>query len=457
MEFQVDFTSVGEIGPAGEFATRAGVTDDWQRIDPKASVREVRDDEEPLVISDEDGTMYQVETDKPWLDRIWERDNTLLTPDVGGRTPPQPFLRVVSWTAKGKCGVKQSLISPQLLELGVMLLEIHFGQSLEQILKTTSVGFSDLKRSPEEGESPGKSRTSPRTICLSQGVKVTGRKRRTTSVDIGDVQKAMFKDVKPLEQDLENAGFTTSPKPPVEETRSTAPEPVIPKNQSVHMIEAGLSSSKAAAITSQDSAITDKWMLDFSRTVDTRTPTNAPTVKIAFLDTGIDGQHQDFLDKDRIKEFRSWTGSPADTDTSGHGTHVASTFLQLAGQNVEIYIGKISENMNLHSSQADQIAEAIDHAATTWDVDIISMAVNKQKIVFAAASNEGGNRTRTFPATHPRVICIHAADGYGNPSKFDPTAIQYRHNFCSLGEHIEAACPRANEDDFGGVKREQGT
>ncbi|KAK4224121.1 hypothetical protein QBC38DRAFT_26708 [Podospora fimiseda] len=423
---------------------------------------------------------------EPWLERIWDRDHILLTPNVGGRSPPQPFLRVVSWAAKGKHGEKQCLISPQLLELGVMLMEIHFGQSLEQILNdsstisriedlqaSASVVFNKALREGKLQERTGLRRAL--RICLSQGVRVTGRKGAIPTVDIAEVQKAIFKEVvKPLEQDLEISGFKTSAETPVEEMRSTDPEPVVPKNQSVHMIESGPSNSTAAAITSQDSAITDKWMLDFSRIVDTRTPTNAPTVKIAFLDTGIDSQHQDFDGEDRIKEFHSWTESPADTDTSGHGTHVTSTFLQLAGQNVEIYIGKISENMNLHSSQADQIAEAIDHAATIWDVDIISMsfgfgekfdsiekaihrAVNKQKIVFAAASNEGGNRTRTFPATHPRVICIHSADGYGNPSKFNPTAIQYRHNFCALGEHIEAACPRANEDNFGGVTRESGT
>ncbi|KAK4221033.1 hypothetical protein QBC38DRAFT_523892 [Podospora fimiseda] len=119
---------------------------------------------------------------EPWLDRIWDRDNILLTPEVGGRTPPQPFLRVISWTTK-----------------------------------------------------------------------VTGRKGGTASVEIGDVQKAMFKDVvKPLEQDLENAGFKTSPEFAVKEVRSSDPEPVVPKNQSVHMIEPGPSNSTTAATTSQE-------------------------------------------------------------------------------------------------------------------------------------------------------------------------------------------------------------
>ncbi|KAK3986501.1 peptidase S8/S53 domain-containing protein [Cladorrhinum sp. PSN332] len=302
----------------------------------------------------------------------------------------------------------------------------------------------------------------------------------------------MFKDVvKPLEQDLENAGFKSSSEPSTESggpgdlgdsgmnTRAInsiqlRSEPISRKNSSVHLAEAGVSNSTAAATASQESAITDKWMLDFSGIADSRTSRNAPIIKIAVLDTGIDREHQDFLDDERIKDWQSWTGSPADTDSNGHGTHVVSTLLQLAGQNVEIYVAKISDDIKLHSGQADKIAEAIDHSTQTWDVDIISMsfgfgekfesiqkaidrAVDTQKIVFAAASNEGANRTRTFPATHPRVICVHSADGYGNPSKFNPTALQWKHNFCVLGEHIEAACPRSNEDDFGGVKRESGT
>jgi hypothetical protein len=49
--------------------------------------------------------------------------------------------------------------------------------------------------------------------------------------------------------------------------------------------------------------------------------------------------------------------------------------------------------------------------------DEIDRLVGQGKLVFAAASNRGGNSGRTWPASHPRggVICIHAADELATP------------------------------------------
>jgi len=71
----------------------------------------------------------------------------------------------------------------------------------------------------------------------------------------------------------------------------------------------------------------------------------------------------------------------------------------------------------------------------------ISNALSKRTLLFAAASNDGANYGRTFPASTPGVFCIHSTDGDGNSSKFNPTAIGTDANFSLLGENVCSSWP----------------
>jgi subtilisin family serine protease len=71
----------------------------------------------------------------------------------------------------------------------------------------------------------------------------------------------------------------------------------------------------------------------------------------------------------------------------------------------------------------------------------ISTALHSKTLLFAAASNDGANRGRAFPAKHPSVFCIHSTDGDGNPSGFNPTADDTDVNFSLLGEHVSSHWP----------------
>src|SRR5690554_3437454 len=71
----------------------------------------------------------------------------------------------------------------------------------------------------------------------------------------------------------------------------------------------------------------------------------------------------------------------------------------------------------------------------------ISNALNKRTLLFAAASNDGANLGRAFPAHYPSVFCIHSTDGNGNPSSFNPTASETDVNFSLLGEHVSSHWP----------------
>lgn len=60
--------------------------------------------------------------------------------------------------------------------------------------------------------------------------------------------------------------------------------------------------------------------------------------------------------------------------------------------------------------------------------------------MLAAASNDGANRATAdqvpFPARMSEVICINSSDGYGNPSAFNPPAVDGTFNFMTLGESV---------------------
>jgi len=62
-------------------------------------------------------------------------------------------------------------------------------------------------------------------------------------------------------------------------------------------------------------------------------------------------------------------------------------------------------------------------------------------LIFAAASNGGGNNDRAYPARERHVFCIHSTDAKGTRSRFSPTAEDYVYNFASIGEAVESFWP----------------
>ncbi|VUC37918.1 unnamed protein product [Clonostachys rosea] len=101
---------------------------------------------------------------------------------------------------------------------------------------------------------------------------------------------------------------------------------------------------------------------------------------------------------------------------------------------------------------------AVRYATEEWKVHIISislgfevehvcikeainLAFKQGVIIFAAASNDGANRSvmegLPFPACMPEVICINSCDGNGTaPSKFNPPPVDGSFNFLTLGESV---------------------
>lgn len=102
--------------------------------------------------------------------------------------------------------------------------------------------------------------------------------------------------------------------------------------------------------------------------------------------------------------------------------------------------------------------QAIDYAAEVEQADIISMsfgfkdevdlirnAINraakrapKPCLLFAAASNYGGNEDVQWPASHDSVICVHAAHGKGKSYPLNVGQKYPWKEFATLGCGVEA-------------------
>lgn len=67
----------------------------------------------------------------------------------------------------------------------------------------------------------------------------------------------------------------------------------------------------------------------------------------------------------------------------------------------------------------------------------IERLVEAGKIIFAAASNGGGNESRAFPASLDGVFCIHVSDGKGNKVGINPAPVS-DDNFSTLGNAIDS-------------------
>ncbi|KAI0875182.1 pfs domain-containing protein [Hypoxylon argillaceum] len=185
-------------------------------------------------------------------------------------------------------------------------------------------------------------------------------------------------------------------------------------------------------------------------------------VKIAILDTGIDLTHPDVEARiENIKARYNWLQAKfrhAVHDRNGHGTFTAGLILDYA-PDAELYIAKIADNK---PSSPKTVAEAIDYAVNKWKVDVISMsfgfptrdiegyvdleralanAYANKVLLFAAASNNGGQLGRSFPARDHTVIAVHATDANGNRSPFSPTATDDDISIATIGEAVESAWP----------------
>lgn len=166
---------------------------------------------------------------------------------------------------------------------------------------------------------------------------------------------------------------------------------------------------------------------------------------------------------------------PPHEDTNGHGTHAAGLILMVCPY-ADVFVYRVLQGKEPLSRK--YVTEALTDAIDKKKVDIVSMSfgweeesdeelsavINRAKVnnvlLFAATSNEG-IQTRgdmAYPARAAEVIAVDAADGDGNPSKFNPPEGE-NERFTALGEAVNSAFPMQLTEgtDTPGWKRMSGT
>ncbi|KAF2963128.1 hypothetical protein GQX73_g10440 [Xylaria multiplex] len=222
---------------------------------------------------------------------------------------------------------------------------------------------------------------------------------------------------------------------------------------------------------------TDKWFSNFQKLLVTHRLLGRgreERIKVAILDSGIDIQHPDFSDedRDRIKEKVTFIGGDAGMDTAGHGTHIAAIILRLT-KNVDLYIGKITNTSIV--TQREGIVEALKFARTQWGVHMITLSFGFDSVrspdtmgeeirqclhegimVFASASNDGGEGSRTYPAKYPGVVCAHSTTWQGSKAERNP-GLEEDRNFSFVGELVRPIWPAKSPRDDSRMKYKSGT
>ncbi len=233
----------------------------------------------------------------------------------------------------------------------------------------------------------------------------------------------------------------------------------------------------AAAFTTDDPLAPQQWYLVQDRAFDTwlQPPILAP-VKVAVVDSGIDGGHPEFAD--RILLSKSFVGGSPLTDEQGHGTFVAGEIAAALNNGVgiagiafpaQLLIAKVVASDGTISLEAESAAIhwAVDHGArvinlslgglrdpgapsedtySTLEAAAVSYAVSKGVVVVAAVGNSDQAPTTpwnyaSYPAALPHVIGVGALAQDGSVPLFSDRDQVYV-DLAAPGDGILSTFPR---------------
>jgi subtilisin family serine protease len=201
-------------------------------------------------------------------------------------------------------------------------------------------------------------------------------------------------------------------------------------------------------------------------------------VRVAIIDSGLDGGHPEFP-RQRIWQARSWVGGSALTDEEGHGTFIAGEIAAAINNNegiagmafpAQLIIAKIA--------RSDQTIDVRDEAeAIRWAVDVGARVINlsigglrnpfnprvdtfsraeaaaieyavRHGVVLVAAVGNSDDAPQTpwqyasYPAALPHVIGVSALSPTGNVPNFSDRDRIYN-DISAPGQEIYSTLPRA--------------
>ena len=201
-------------------------------------------------------------------------------------------------------------------------------------------------------------------------------------------------------------------------------------------------------------------------------------VRIAIIDSGLDGGHPEFP-RSRIWQARSWVGGSALTDEEGHGTFVAGEVAAAINNNEGIAgIAFPAQLIIAKIARSDQTIDVRDEAeAIRWAVDVGARVINlsigglrnpfnsrvdtfskaeataieyavRRGVVLVAAVGNSDEAPQSpwpyasYPAALPHVIGVSALTPTGNVPTFSNRDRIYN-DISAPGQEIYSTLPRA--------------
>jgi len=201
-------------------------------------------------------------------------------------------------------------------------------------------------------------------------------------------------------------------------------------------------------------------------------------VRVAIIDSGLDGGHPEFP-RSRIWQARSWVGGSPLTDEEGHGTFVAGEIAAAINNNegiagmafpAQLVIAKIARSDQTIDvrDEAEAIRWAVDVGArvinlsigglrdpfnpkvdtySKVEADAIEYAVRKGAVLVAAVGNSDEAPQSpwpyaSYPAALPHVVGVSALSPTGNVPNFSDRDRIYN-DMSAPGQEIYSTLPRA--------------
>jgi hypothetical protein len=225
-----------------------------------------------------------------------------------------------------------------------------------------------------------------------------------------------------------------------------------------------------------------QWHLEMNRAFDWEPPSILAPVRVAVIDSGIDGDHPEF--EGRIAEHQSFVGGTALVDADGHGTFVAGLIaaatnnaLGIAGMatDAELLVAKVVERNDLIDVEAEvkAIRWAVRRGArvinmslggardplnpdrdafSQLEADAIGWAHGEGAVVVAAVGNNTEVPPRpwpfaSYPAALPHVLGVSAIARDGSVPAFSHRDKIYN-DIAAPGVGIVSTFPRALTAEF---------
>jgi thermitase len=181
--------------------------------------------------------------------------------------------------------------------------------------------------------------------------------------------------------------------------------------------------------------------------------TTGSAVKVAVLDTGIDGDHPDIASQILLQ--KDFTGSGSVNDFYGHGTHVSGILAAVTNNTLgisgvcpdcKLLNGKVlnDNGSGANSWIANGIIWATDNGAKVINMSLggsqksttlenaVKYAWNHGVVVVAAAGN-AGNPSKSYPGAYINAIAVASTNNLDKKSTFS-----------SYGSWVDVAAPGEN-------------